>query len=60
MSARYCVPCDKLSDDPVCPHCGRVTDPVTVDEQEEQEAEFEGIQLETEESRLATLCVYEW
>ncbi len=36
MGARFCSFCDKLSDDPVCSHCGRITDPVTVDEMEDE------------------------
>jgi hypothetical protein len=30
MVARYCVKCEKMSDDPVCSRCGRVTDPVNL------------------------------
>ena len=47
MAPRYCVPCDKLSDDPVCPHCGRTTEPVNQDENEPEHyvagSEYNGI-----------------
>jgi len=34
MCARICVWCDKLTDDPICSHCGRMTDIVNTDDNE--------------------------
>jgi len=39
MSARYCVNCNKSTDDPICARCGRITDVVNCDEDEPLEFE---------------------
>ncbi len=55
MFNRYCVPCDRRTNDTVCA-CGRVTEIVVLDDeytQDEMEADLENGHGETEGQKLS-------